>query len=366
MNQNQMKRRKPNNKNRQPRRKNQNRGVQNSRRGRGRNGPTWDRLPSRMEFTAPRQMTGNNVSRIIHREPLATVNGTVAFAIQTFQINPGLGSVFPWLSAQASGYESYKFNKLTVEYRFTTNEYIGLGRIVIAPDYDSSDSPPTSIIQGEQMTDSVMGAVAKNWDCRLRPRGMGILGPRRFTRSGTLDTNEDIKVYDIAQVHVMTQGQSDGAEIGQLWLNYDVTLYEPQPVSLQNITSAGSYYNQAGTDSLITDLLGTGIVEGALVISHALNVVTISNLIVGQVYLFYFHAVAATITTAPSIAFNAGLTVVNANDDLFTLNGGTTHAYAIKQGMCSQSTVTITLGGITVLTTPSRAVLLVCSSNSYQ
>ncbi len=338
----------------------------NKRRGPNPNGPTWDRLPSMIRNTAPNQISSGNQSRLVHREPLAIVNGSVGFQIQTFEINPGLATTFPWLSAQAAGYESYKFNSLRIEYRFTTNEFVGIGRIVIAPDYDASDDAPTSIQEAEQMADSVMGAVAKNWTCELRPRGIGILGPKRYTRSATLDPNEDIKTYDIAQVHVITQGQTNGDEIGQLWISYDVTLTEPQPISLSNIVSSGSLFNSAGTGASDTDLLGSvDALEGNIEISHALNIVTVRNLIPGQTYLFALHIVGAVVTGAPTITFTTGLTSVNSTDALTTLNGGTTNGWAFRYGTCSQSVCTLTLAGTTVFTTPSRAVLTVNSTVAY-
>ncbi len=345
-----------------PKRKNK---LKKNRNNTQRQGRTFDGLPSRMRNLPPQQITRNNQSRLIHREPLATLNGSVDFNITTYEINPGLANVFPWLSAQAAGYESYKFNSLTVEYRFTTNEFVGLGRVIIAPDYDASDDPPTSAVEAEQMADSIQGAVAKNWNCTLRPRGMGILGPKRYTRAGTLPANEDIKTYDIAQVHIITQGQSDTAEIGQLWLRYDVTLYEPQPIELGNIVSSGVYYNAAGTDCDTTDLLGTGVIEGTVEISHALNVVTLRNLIVGQTYLIALHLVATTLGTAPTITANTGLISRNSTDALLTLNGGTTNAWAFKYYEADDNIATLTLGGTTLTTAPSRAVLSVSASVTY-
>lgn len=331
------------------------------------NGPTWDRLPVVVRAQAPRQTTFNNQSRIRHREPLATVMGSVNFGISTYEINPGLATTFPWLSAQASGYESYRVNALTVEYRYTTNEFIGKGSIVIAPDYDAADSAPTNFVAAEQMADSIQGAVAKNWNCILRPRGIGILGLKRYTRSSTLASNLDIKTYDIAQIHVCTEGQTDGAEIGRLWLNYDITLSEPQPIDLPNIVSAGAVENVDGADATITNLIGTAIQDSQsnINITHVDNVVTISNLIAGQTYQFYYHATATTITTAPSLTFTSGLTAVNTTEDLLTLNGGTVKAYAYKCATAGQSVCTLTLGGISVLTLPTRTVFAVYSAITY-
>jgi len=333
-------------------------GRQTNRRGNLPRGNTIDNLPSLRRYTAPRQMTASNKSRIIHREPLGTLNGSQAFAITTFQINPGLASTFPWLAPQALGYESYKVNRLQIEYKFTTNEFTGLGRVVIAPDYDAADAPPTSMVQAEQMVDNVMGAVAKNWTCTLRPRGIGILGPKRYTRSGALSPNEDIKTYDIAQVHICTSGQSSTDEIGQLWISYDITLFEPQPSKSSNIFLAGALLNPEGTGATITNLLGTAAEpEGSILITHVNNVFTLSNLIQGQDYWFSFHVQAATITNAPTFATdNVNL---NSIGDLTTLNGTTTDAYVFATFSAVASSGQITLGGITVLTTPSLSEILV-------
>jgi len=292
------------------------------------------------------------------------VNGSVAFAIQTFQINPGLANVFPWLSAQASGYESYKVNSLHVEYRFTTNEFIGLGRIVIAPDYDAADDPPVSIVEAEQMADCVMGAVAKNWTCTLRPRGIGILGPKRYTRSATLAPELDIKTYYIAQVHVCTQGQTDGAEIGQLWLNYDITLSEPQPISPGNILSSGSLINIDGSGGATTALLGTDPTEaGTLVLRSVGIVVNVRGLVTGQGYVAFLDTRAATVTGAPVLSFSNGASANTNYGPTLTSLIGTVRGVAVYGFLAMDTQCDITMSGVTVLTTPSYSSLQVMGSS---
>jgi len=326
---------------------------------RGNSGST---LPQTVRYSAPQQVTRMNKSRIIHREPLGVLLGTQGFNVTTFNINPGLATTFPWLSPQALGYESYKFNALHIEYDHTINEFTGLGRIVMAPDYDSSDSPPTSMIQAEQMVDNVMGAVTRDWKCTLRPRGMGIIGPKRYTRSGALSANEDIKLYDIAQLHVCTSGQTTNAvEIGQLWIVYDVTLFEPQPSQSPNIFLAGQLLNTNGIGATAANLIGTTTVnEGSIVITHVNNVFTVSNLIAGFEYVMLFHLQAATITTTPSIV--ADNVNIVPQSSLATLNGTTTDAYIMMDFTATNTTGTFTLGGITVVTTPSFADMLIMGS----
>jgi hypothetical protein len=308
-------------------------------------------LGSTVRYNPPRQSTANNETRIIHREPLFTLNGSENFAVTTFNINPGLPNTFPWLSQQSVGYESYKVNSMSIDYKFTTNEFIGTGRIVIAVDYDSADTPPTSALQAEQYADNVFGAVAKNHSVRLRPRGTGILGPKRYIRSGALSPNEDIKTYDVAQIYIVTSGQASAAEIGQLWITYDITLCEPQPINYALISQSGVLENANGAGMLITDLPGTGTLNtGVISIVPALNVLTISNLIVGQQYIVTALVVAATVTTQLTEVGTTGIT-----GDAGFLNNVTTTSSICNQLYTANSNVaTMTLGGVTVLTTPSR------------
>jgi hypothetical protein len=320
-------------------------------------GRTSDMLPSRIDFQPPRQQTANNQSRIVHREPLATILGSTGFAITTFNINPGLAATFPWMSNQARGYESYRVNSMAIEYKFTTNEFIGKGRIVIAPDYDAGDPAPTSALQAEQMSDSVMGAVAKNWTCRLRPRGMGILGPKRFIRGGALSANEDIKTYDIAQVHIVTSGQTDTSEIGQLWISYDITLTEPQPISPSNEFLAGLLISPDGVGGSTTHLLGTdAVASGAIVMSVIGNVVSVSELIEGQQYRLIYVAFAAVVTTTPTIALD-GVNLVSVNNPIYASAADGVEGIAVVSFIAHETHGTLTIGGISVLTTPTELFL---------
>jgi hypothetical protein len=316
--------------------------------------------PPLVRNRAPIQNTANNQSRVIHREPLSVLIGSTGFAITTFQINPGLASTFPWLSSQANAYESYKINALHIQYRHTTNEFTGKGTIVIAPDYDAADSPPTSIVAAEQMADSVQGACTRDWTCILRPRGIGILGPKRYTRSGALSANEDIKTYDIAQIHVCTSGQADAvAQIGQLWVYYDITLSEPQPVAPGNIFLAGQLENVGGEGMSITNYPGSDeVASGSIVISSVNNILTLTELIPGQTYFALVEVQAAVLTT-DMVLTPDGTNLTLIGQSPVEKYGGTIHQSAWITFNAAAPTGIITLSGITVMTTPNYFVISV-------
>jgi len=303
----------------------------------------------------------------VHREPLLELNGTTGFGITTFNINPGLASSFPWLSAQARGYEAYKFNSIHIEYKHTINEFTGQGMLVMAPDYDSSDSPPTTVIEAEQMIDSKQGAVTRDWIMQLRPRGTGILGPKRYVRSGALASNEDIKTYDVAQVHIITQGQaSNDVQIGQLWICYDVTLTEPQPIAASEIFLSGILINADGTGVSTTALMGSNLVPtGSILISNngTNNVFTVSNLIAGYQYRLFYTMSATTVTTTLDVAFdNENLVDVTLPLDFINANV----LFFMATFIAHSTSGSFTLSGPTVVTDPNFAYMVIDATTTNE
>ena len=55
--------------------------------------------------------------RLSHVERFATVSPTSSvFAVTSYSLNPGLASIFPWLSDVANRFEKYKFSKISFRY----------------------------------------------------------------------------------------------------------------------------------------------------------------------------------------------------------------------------------------------------------
>jgi hypothetical protein len=49
-----------------------------------------------------------------------------------------------------------------------------------------------------------------------------------YIRSGTLNANQDIKMYDVGNYFIATQGQTGTAVLGELYVEYVVDLFTPQ------------------------------------------------------------------------------------------------------------------------------------------
>ncbi len=166
-------------------------------------------------------------TRVRHREYIDDVNGSEAFAIMQYPINPGMKQTFPWLSAFANRYESYVFRRLRFEYETATSSMTN-GSVMMAVDYDAADAAPTSKRQLMSYHNAVRSGA---WtECCFSGDQMDLrkFGIQRYVRRGPLSSNLDIKTYDVGNFFLATKGEADSSMIGELYVTYDVELITPQ------------------------------------------------------------------------------------------------------------------------------------------
>jgi len=178
-------------------------------------------------YVSSSDSSGDGRVFIRHREYVSDVFGSVDFAVQGFPINPGIPSLFPWLSTIANRYESYLFRKLRFEYE-TSASSMTPGSVMLAVDFDAADSAPSS----KQQLMSYHNAVRSGaWEeCCYRSDGPDLkkFGVQRYCRSSPPGPNLDIKTYDVGNLFLATKGESDTSVIGELYVDYDVELMTPQ------------------------------------------------------------------------------------------------------------------------------------------
>lgn len=241
---------------------------------------------------APRiSQSSTDSSRIIHRELVGSVVGTVLFSTGlTFNVNPGLSSSFPWLATQALGWEKYRFNSLKLCYYTRTGSNTP-GSVILSPDYDAADSAPVN----EQIASAYHGTqedVAWKDNClTFDPR---LLRQERFIRTGGLGVNLDIKTYDIANVFVSTL---DGTAVnwGKVWFEYDITLINQQ-LNSSGPSGNGTIQNGGGSVSSAAPFGITPITLGSYSLSCPLSVMTWSGLNIGSEYQLQVNSVGTVIT----------------------------------------------------------------------
>jgi hypothetical protein len=292
--------------------------------------------------------------RIVHREPLGTVNGSNnAFVALFYNINPGLVATFPWLAQIAQSFETYKFNSLSIEF-LTSASTASTGTNVIAPDYNAADTVAVSIQELEQFQDACRDVPWADIHCRINPTSLGALGPRRYIRVGALAPNLDVKTYDACSVTFASNNSiATNVVAGELWINYDVELDIPTSFNQGNTAFSGML---AATNPSIGNLAGTnGVSSGRLGVTVVADVVTVTNLIPGQSYIITYNVTGSTIGANPGMAFTSG----SSNGQIVTLAFAASGAYLQSYFVATLNTATFTLSGVTSLTAGSFSNVLV-------
>lgn len=161
---------------------------------------------------------------IRHREYVQDATGSAAFSASSLAINPGLPGTFPWLSTLARSFESYRFEKLSILYE-TQSPTTSAGKALLAVDYDASDAAPTTKQQAMAYRSSVSAPV---WsDCEHNSLKEDLEKRKSYyVRSGALDANSDVKLYDIGNLFVCSQGST--GLVGEIYIDYVVRLMTPQ------------------------------------------------------------------------------------------------------------------------------------------
>lgn len=240
--------------------------------------------------------------RIVHRELIASVTGTVAFAVQqSFPLNPGIAATFPWLSNEALGWERYKFNRLAFCYYTRTGSNVP-GSVLLAPDYDAADAAPVTEQAASSYHDTQEDAPWKDIKCITTPSDLLSGEGSKFVRTGTLAANQDIKTYDSGNLHLCTV---DGTAVswGKLWVEYDVTFFTPQTppggFPIVGTIASGGTTLAAGTPFGTVPVFAGNVSMGG---GASAALVTLANMVVGANYLIQGKVQGTVIT---SCAINA-------------------------------------------------------------
>jgi len=177
---------------------------------------------------------GNCIIR--HREFIGNIQASIAFAVQTFTLQPGLAKTFPWLSQIANSYEQYRLRGVLFEFSSTSSDALlstatstALGSVIMMTDYDVADEPPTS---KRQMLNSEWACSSKPSlsfihpiECKKSVTAQNIL----YTRGAAVPDNYDARLYDFANFHIATEGmQAVGGILGELWVTYEIELLKQQ------------------------------------------------------------------------------------------------------------------------------------------
>lgn len=181
----------------------------------------------------------SNATVIKHREFIRNIHvpsgvdvDPRVFKNLQLQLNPGLASVFPWLSSLAGNYQEYQFIGCIFEFRSTCSDsatVLPLGSVIIASNYDTAD---VRYYDKRQMQNSQFCVSAKPSKGLIHPIECDpkvTFVPIKYIRTHGLPDGTDVRLYDHCNVQIATEGLPTDAtgSIGELWVSYEVALYKP-------------------------------------------------------------------------------------------------------------------------------------------
>lgn len=182
--------------------------------------------------SGPPPVFGQQQIRLTNREYLGEVNGSVLYTNASYPINPGMAQTFPWLSQIAPLFQQYEMNGLVFEFVSTSATALNstntaLGKVILATNYNATEAPFPDQRSALITTYSNYGKPAESLmhpiECKRSHTPIELL----YVRSGPTDPSTDIRLYDLGNFQIMTEGMQAVADIGALWVSYDVTLIKP-------------------------------------------------------------------------------------------------------------------------------------------
>jgi hypothetical protein len=155
------------------------------------------------------------------------------FNNESFALNPGMGTSFPFLSQIANNFELYEFQGLMFQYKpnsgtFGNSNSNSLGKVILVTNYDPEAPDFVSAVQAENYdyANSCVPAGGMIHGVECKPSQRSTL--QMYTRSGEVSRS---KVFtDLGKLQLITQGvpfgsgasTGDEALIGELWVTYTV------------------------------------------------------------------------------------------------------------------------------------------------
>lgn len=283
-----------------------------------------------MGVDPPSMHTRSGDTIIAHREYITDIVTSAtpgAFNLQSFAINPGLNSTFPWLSEIASSYEEYEMLGCVFEFKTTSSDALNstntaLGYVMQATNYNAAAPVFTnklSMLNTQYSTDckpSISCLHPIECDPHYNPM------MSQYIRSGAVPAGQDQKTYDLGLYQIATGGmQAASVVIGELWVTYQVALRKPIYGPQLGAGILSDHFRCSTVSS--TAVLGTtaAIAPGSSINGTVLPMsYTFPTSISNGSYLFVWTAIcsaAAVAIPSPSIVNGSLLQVWNNGADSF-------------------------------------------------
>lgn len=202
----------------------------------------------------PAFMQAGGCVTIAHREFIMEVQSVgAAFNIEGFNLNPTNPNLFPWLSELAYSFETFKFKGMVFEFKSTYGDAIAstnasLGSVILSTQYNPTAPPFSDQQQMEnyQFSTSCKPSVSMIHPVECDPSQLPMEHLYVFNQGGS--SPNDPRWSNLATTYVATVGQQAAASVGELWVSYEIELYQPKLLS--SVPSNGLAAHYYGAESL--------------------------------------------------------------------------------------------------------------------
>jgi hypothetical protein len=211
-----------------------------------------------MSGQAPSFSSSENGIRVSHREYVSDMQSSTLFSNISYQINPGNVKLFPWLSNVAKNFETYDLHGLVMYYKPLSGTAISStnpaqGAVIFSTNYDVLNPSFVSKQEAEayQFTTSTVPYNPMVHPVECKPSLTPL--PRKYITDKEdyhlLASDDDPRLHYHGAFQAMTFGQqSNGANLGEMWISYDITLYTPKKPSESDTNIALFYGKTSNVD----------------------------------------------------------------------------------------------------------------------
>ena len=293
-----------------------------------------------------------------HREYIADIFGTTNFTVQSFPINPGVSSTFPWLSGVASNYEQYFFTGMIFEYKSLSADYTNapaMGTVIMATSYNAQNFafPDKRTMQNYEYANSNLpsNTFIHPIECARDLNPVSEL----YTRSGSFPSGADPRLYDLGNFQIATVGNPVTTVMGELWVTYEVCLYKPYLGISVGYTIPTDHW-RLGSISNINPLGTTSVLQPGSQIGTTITLgttLTFPSYITDGYYLI-LHTVLGNSTSTMIPTVTAAPLALWINDSQTNMSNGS-----------STTTTTYMYAIIVKITVPSQTVVILSSSGIF-
>jgi hypothetical protein len=214
---------------------------------------------------------------------------------------------------------------------------------MLAVDFDAADADPVNKQQVMSYHDAVRAAVWQECAFNCSDRDLHKF-PQRYVRSGAVPSGQDQKTFDVGQLFVCTQGETDDSAIGELYVEYDVELITPQLDFAARILATSAKVESGGTVSKTATFGDAATISGGLAVEASGDVLTFNR--VGQ----YLVELIATGTGAAQMTYASSTATVDSIH--YTINGtSTTNTDLVRVDVSERGqTLEVDASGFTTVT----------------